>query len=51
MVISFTEKEKKYLEPSKGDWKIKSDCPERLRKRIEEKIKLIAKVSRYGNRR
>lgn len=49
MVISFTEKEKKYLEPDKGDWKIKNGCPERLKKRIEEKIKLIAEVNRYGD--
>lgn len=49
MVISFTEKEKKYLETNKGNWKIKSDCPEKLRKRIEEKIRLIAKVNQYGD--
>jgi len=49
VVISFTEKERKYLETDKGDWKTKKDCPEKLRKQIEEKIRLIAKVNRYGN--
>lgn len=38
MVMSFTEKEKKYLLIAKGNWTVASDCPDDLRGNLERKI-------------
>jgi len=41
MVVKFSELEKQYLLIVKGSWKIKEDCPDKIKKKIEMKFKML----------
>lgn len=41
MVILFSEEERKYIDASGEKWKIKSGCPERVKKTLKRKIYML----------
>lgn len=42
MTVRFTEEEREYIIKDLGNWRIKDDCPEKMRKKIEEKLRLLS---------
>lgn len=45
MTIRFTDKEQEWIDKKPFDWTIKRGCPEKLKKGIEQKLKLLKKES------
>lgn len=41
MTVLFSEEEWNYIIKDFGNWKIKEECPEKMRERIQRKIKLL----------
>lgn len=41
MVLKFSEEEKKYLITEKGNWQIKENCPQNIKKELERKLSLL----------
>lgn len=43
MTMFFTEDEKKYIVTSKGAWRVKADCPSKVKAVLEKKIEFFYK--------